>query len=89
MPINSLDEFMDAAADNEVTFRLDATKHGVTYLVGYPHGMKTKLRAELMAWASAHREELSTFLFNLADEIKDGATGTTVIAVNHESDTKH
>jgi hypothetical protein len=89
MTINSLDEFMDAAASNEVTFRLDADKQGVAYMVGYPHGMDSKLREELKAWADANREELSTFLLNMADDIKRGETGTTFITVNHEDDTKH
>jgi hypothetical protein len=89
MPINSLDEFMDVAAENEVTFRLDADKQGVAYMVGYPHGMDAKLREELKAWADANREELSTFLFNMAEEIKSGQTGTTIITVDHSEDTKH
>jgi hypothetical protein len=89
MTINSLDEFMDAAASNEVTFRLDADKQGIAYMVGYPHGMTKEKRAELMAWVDANREELSTFLLNMADDIKRGETGTTFITVNHEDDTKH
>jgi hypothetical protein len=89
MPINNLDEFMDTAAENEVTFKIDATERGIGYAVGYPHGMTEEKRAELMAWVEANREELSTFLFSMAEDIRDGATGTTIITVNHDDDTKH
>jgi hypothetical protein len=85
----TLDEFMDKAAENEVTFRLDADERGVAYMVGYPHGMDAKVREELKAWADANREELSTFLLNMADDIKRGETGTTFITVDHIGDTKH
>jgi hypothetical protein len=90
-PIQTLDEFMDASAENGVTFRLDATKNGIAYSVGYPHSMSNELRGELIAWAAAHREELSDFLFNMADDIKNGATGTTIITVDvdHSGETKH
>ena len=89
MPINNLDEFMDAAAENEVTFRIDATKRGIRYAVGYPHGMSKDQRAMLQEWVDEHREELSVFLFSMAEDIKDGSTGTTIITVNHADDTKH
>jgi hypothetical protein len=58
-------------------------------MVGYPHSMEAKVREELKAWADANREELSTFLYNMAEEIKRGETGTTIITVDHAEDTKH
>jgi hypothetical protein len=88
-PIKTLDEFMDVAAENEVTFRVEATKHGIGYAVGYPHGMSKDQRAMLQEWVDEHREELSDFLFDMAEDIRDGATGTTIITVNHDDDTKH
>ena len=89
MPINSLDEFMDVAAANEVTFRLDADKQGVAYMVGYPHGLDAKIKEDLKTWADANREQLSTFLLSMAEDIRRGETGITIITVNHEDDTKH
>ena len=75
-----IDEFMDVAADHEITFMVVTATEGVTFAVGYPRGMSKSWKKRLKAWADANSEELANALASMVLTASGGALGTTVIA---------
>ena len=74
-----IDEFMDAAADHEITFKVITSEEGVEFAVGYPHGMSKSWRERLKTWVDANSEELANALASMVLTASGGALGTTVI----------
>ena len=79
MTIDTIDEFMDLAADNDVTFKIEATEANFLFAVGWPHVMDKGLRGVMQEWVDEHREELATVLMSMANEIRETKQGMTII----------
>lgn len=77
--MKTLDEFMSAAADHDVTFRVDRTEEGLEFAVGYPHEMSPEWKTRLQVWVAAHCEELAEALEAMAMAVGGGRTGISII----------
>lgn len=79
MAIETVEDFMAVAADNGVTFRIVSDGTGFRFAVGWPNGMDKALREDMLEWVDAHDKQLAETLIGMADEIRNGALGTTII----------